>query len=56
MLSVASLGSGSRGNATVVRSGDQCILIDCGFNFKQLSARLARAPDARRSHRRARHP
>lgn len=43
MLSVASLGSGSRGNATVVRSGDQCILIDCGFNFKQLSARLVPA-------------
>lgn len=43
MLSVASLGSGSKGNATLVRSAQGCILIDCGFNFKQLSARLVPA-------------
>ena len=43
MLSVASLGSGSKGNATLVRSAQGCILIDCGFNFRQLSARLVPA-------------
>jgi len=38
----ASLGSGSRGNGTVVEIGDQRILVDCGFTLKQAEARLAR--------------
>lgn len=38
----ASLGSGSRGNATLVNWGDKYLLIDCGFSVKELKARLAR--------------
>ncbi|WP_018415479.1 MBL fold metallo-hydrolase [Teredinibacter turnerae] len=37
----ATLGSGSRGNATVVRVGDQCLLVDCGFTLRELEKRLA---------------
>jgi len=36
----ASLGSGSKGNATVVQTSDTCLLIDCGFNRKHTRARL----------------
>lgn len=42
MTRFASLGSGSRGNGTVVDIGDERILIDCGFTLKQAEARLAR--------------
>ena len=38
----ASLGSGSRGNATVVASGDTRLLLDCGFSLKETITRLAR--------------
>jgi phosphoribosyl 1,2-cyclic phosphodiesterase len=38
----ASLGSGSRGNGTLVSIGDAVFLIDCGFNRKQAEQRLAR--------------
>ena len=38
----ASLGSGSRGNATLVRKGSTCLLVDCGFSLAQLKKRLAR--------------
>jgi len=41
-LSFASLGSGSRGNATLVKKGATCILVDCGFSLAQLKKRLAR--------------
>lgn len=41
MLELFSLGSGSRGNGTLVRSGDVCVLVDCGFTFRQLERRLA---------------
>jgi phosphoribosyl 1,2-cyclic phosphodiesterase len=37
---LASLGSGSKGNATLVRSEQGCILIDCGFSLKQFEKRL----------------
>jgi phosphoribosyl 1,2-cyclic phosphodiesterase len=37
----ASLGSGSRGNATIIESGDTTILIDCGFSLKETERRLA---------------
>lgn len=37
---LASLGSGSKGNATLVRSAQGCILIDCGFSLKQFEKRL----------------
>ncbi|MBV1915742.1 MAG: MBL fold metallo-hydrolase [Pseudomonadales bacterium] len=38
----ASLGSGSRGNATIVEHGKTCILVDCGFSLKETVRRLAR--------------
>jgi len=38
----ASLGSGSRGNGTLVQSGDTLLLIDCGFSLKETEARLTR--------------
>lgn len=38
----ASLGSGSRGNATVVAADRTCLLLDCGFSIKETEARLGR--------------
>lgn len=38
----SSLGSGSKGNGTVVIGGRTTVLIDCGFNVKQTIARLKR--------------
>lgn len=38
----ALLGSGSRGNATLVVKGSTAILIDCGFSARELELRLAR--------------
>lgn len=37
----ACLGSGSRGNATLVEAGDVRVLVDCGFTLKELTRRLA---------------
>lgn len=42
MSRFASLGSGSRGNGTVVEIGDERILVDCGFTVRQAEARLSR--------------
>jgi phosphoribosyl 1,2-cyclic phosphodiesterase len=36
-----SLGSGSRGNATVVESGQTRVLVDCGFSLRTTEQRLA---------------
>jgi len=36
----ASLGSGSRGNATIIESGTSTILVDCGFSLKETERRL----------------
>ena len=36
----AVLGSGSRGNATVVESASTCVMIDCGFSMKETERRL----------------
>ncbi len=41
MLRFASLGSGSRGNATLVQGGDTLLLVDCGFPLKELRRRCA---------------
>lgn len=41
-LYLASLGSGSRGNATLVRSGDTLLLVDNGFTIKETERRLQR--------------
>lgn len=38
----ASLGSGSKGNATIVASGDTMLMIDCGFSLRETSRRLQR--------------
>lgn len=37
----ASLGSGSRGNATLVEAGHTRLLVDCGYTLKELERRLA---------------
>ena len=41
MLQFALLGSGSRGNATLVRSHSTRLLVDCGFAVKELQSRAA---------------
>jgi phosphoribosyl 1,2-cyclic phosphodiesterase len=38
----ASLGSGSRGNATLIESGTTRVLLDCGFSVAETQRRLAR--------------
>lgn len=38
----ALLGSGSRGNATLVEQDNTCILVDCGFSVRETEQRLAR--------------
>ena len=42
MLSFASLGSGSRGNCTLVQRGHTTLMIDCGFSLREVQRRLAR--------------
>lgn len=41
-VGLASLGSGSKGNGTLVSIGGQLLLVDCGFSLKETTARLAR--------------
>ena len=38
----ASLGSGSRGNATLVEAGSTLVMIDCGFSCREAERRLSR--------------
>ncbi len=38
----ASLGSGSKGNATLLETDQSCLLIDCGFTIKETERRMAR--------------
>lgn len=38
----ASLGSGSKGNATLIEAAQTCLLLDCGFTLKETEARLER--------------
>lgn len=38
----ASLGSGSRGNATLIEAGNTRVMVDCGFSCSQAEKRLAR--------------
>ena len=42
-VGVTVLGSGSRGNATVIHCGNEAILIDAGFSARELQARLNNA-------------
>ena len=47
-LAFASLGSGSKGNGTLIRNSESLILVDCGFTVKETEKRLERlgvAPD-----------
>lgn len=39
-MRLASLGSGSKGNGTLVRAGDTLVLVDCGFTLKETELRL----------------
>lgn len=39
---LASLGSGSKGNGTLVAFGEALFLVDCGFTLRDTEARLAR--------------
>ena len=41
-LRFASLGSGSKGNATVVQGNGACLLVDCGFSVRETERRLGR--------------
>jgi phosphoribosyl 1,2-cyclic phosphodiesterase len=41
MIKFASLGSGSKGNATVVKTGNTSVLLDCGFSLKEVEKRLS---------------
>jgi phosphoribosyl 1,2-cyclic phosphodiesterase len=41
MFRFASLGSGSRGNATLIQSDNTLLLVDCGFAAKELERRSA---------------
>ena len=41
-MKFASLGSGSRGNGTVVQAGDSYLLVDCGFSLRETENRLRR--------------
>ncbi|MGQ0503479.1 MAG: MBL fold metallo-hydrolase [Panacagrimonas sp.] len=42
MFRYALLGSGSRGNATLVQGGATRLLVDCGFTVKEIDTRSAR--------------
>ncbi len=38
----ASLGSGSKGNATLVQAGPTLVMVDCGFSLREVQRRLER--------------
>jgi phosphoribosyl 1,2-cyclic phosphodiesterase len=38
----ASLGSGSKGNATLVQAGETVVMVDCGFSVRETTRRLER--------------
>ena len=40
-MRIACLGSGSRGNATLIQQDETCVLVDCGFSVRELERRLA---------------
>lgn len=41
-MQFASLGSGSKGNSTLVRAGETLVMVDCGFSLRETVRRLAR--------------
>ncbi|WP_227592998.1 MBL fold metallo-hydrolase [Kangiella spongicola] len=42
MIKVASLGSGSKGNSTLISSKEATVMVDCGFTLKETLKRLER--------------
>lgn len=42
-MEIVVLGSGSTGNATIVRSGDSTVLLEAGFSAKQIACRMREA-------------
>lgn len=40
MIEFASIGSGSRGNGTLLRAGDTTLLVDCGFSVAETRRRM----------------
>ncbi len=42
MLSFASLGSGSKGNGTLIKADETTVLLDCGFALSETEKRLAK--------------
>ncbi len=41
MLKFSSIGSGSKGNGTLIQSAENLIIVDCGFSLKETESRLA---------------
>ena len=41
-MKFASLGSGSKGNATLVRADDTLLMVDCGFSARETVRRMER--------------
>ena len=41
-MKFASLGSGSKGNATIIDAEHGCLMVDCGFSIKETARRLER--------------
>jgi phosphoribosyl 1,2-cyclic phosphodiesterase len=41
-MQFASLGSGSRGNSTLVEAADTLVMLDCGFSCRETERRMAR--------------
>ncbi len=41
-MQFASLGSGSRGNATLIEAGSTLVMVDCGFSCRETERRMAR--------------
>lgn len=39
-MNFASLGSGSKGNSTVIRTGDTLVMVDCGFSLRETVRRM----------------
>ncbi len=41
-MQIASLGSGSKGNATIISHENTTLMVDCGFSLRQFEQRLSR--------------
>ncbi|MDH5181423.1 MAG: MBL fold metallo-hydrolase [Gammaproteobacteria bacterium] len=41
-MQFAILGSGSRGNASLIETAGACVMVDCGFSMKETVSRLAK--------------